>query len=153
MKSEPPHASSLAAPPEFYIDENMAGRSVRRFISDLGYIVHSPASVFGKNRLDEGLDDEDWLPVVGAKGWVVFARDQNILKREVELRALLDAKVHMFLLPGDATRTQIIELLSVNLGHICAHATARRSDVYWLKRDGVIGYQQRLRELSRKRKH
>jgi len=45
--SGPPHASFWAEPPEFYIDENMAGRTVRRFIADLGYVVHTPAAVFG----------------------------------------------------------------------------------------------------------
>ncbi len=42
---------------------------------------------------------------------MVFGRDQNILKREVELRALLDAKVHMFLFPGDVAIREIIELV------------------------------------------
>ena len=46
----------------------MAGRSVRRFIADLGYRVHTPAEVFGKERLDLGLGDDVWLTVVGAKG-------------------------------------------------------------------------------------
>jgi len=41
--SGPPHASFWAEPPEFYIDENMAGRTVRRFITDLGYVVHTPS--------------------------------------------------------------------------------------------------------------
>jgi hypothetical protein len=26
-------------PPEFYIDENLSGRTTRRFIADLGYVV------------------------------------------------------------------------------------------------------------------
>ncbi|MEW2382621.1 hypothetical protein AB0873_11125 [Micromonospora sp. NPDC047707] len=63
----------------------MHGRSLRRCIVDLGYQVHSPASVFTRERLEQGLTDQDWLPVVGEEGWVVFGRDQNILKRELEL--------------------------------------------------------------------
>lgn len=112
--SAQPHASSWAAPPEFYIDENMAGRSVRRFIAGLGYTVHTPASVFGRTRLEQGLDDEDWLAVVGPKRWAVIGRDQRILDRPWELAAYLKAKVHMFLLPGEAKRDEILALLAHN---------------------------------------
>ncbi|WKU03737.1 hypothetical protein [Micromonospora sp. HUAS LYJ1] len=130
----------------------MHGRTLRRFIADLGYQVHSPASVFGRTRLDDGLDDEDWLPVIGAKGWVVFGRDQNILKREMELQALLDARIHMFLFPGDVPRPQIIELVQFNLAKICALASARQPNVYWLHLDGVISYEQRVATLRRRRR-
>jgi hypothetical protein len=150
--SAPPHASSWAAPPEFYIDENMAGRSVRRFITDLGYVVHTPTSVFGRERLQESLEDEDWLPIVGAAGWVVFCRDQHILQREIELQAYQTAKIHLFLLPGEATRQQIIDLLSLNLTEICTRATARQPDVYWLTRTGVVDYRRRTEDLARKRR-
>ncbi|MFF0879837.1 PIN-like domain-containing protein [Micromonospora aurantiaca (nom. illeg.)] len=148
---ELPHASSWAAPPEFYIDENMHGRSLRRCIVDRGYQVHSPASVFTRERLEQGLTDEDWLPVIGEKGWVVFGRDQNILKRELELQAFLKAKVHMFLFPGDATRDHIIELVRLNLAQICALASARRPNVYWLRRDSVISYEERRADIHRRR--
>jgi hypothetical protein len=33
----------------------MAGKSVRKFLDGLGYSVHTPASVFGRERLDQGL--------------------------------------------------------------------------------------------------
>ncbi|MFF0229755.1 hypothetical protein [Micromonospora sp. NPDC005254] len=148
---EPPHASSWAAPPEFYIDENMHGRSLRRCITDLGYQVHSPASVFTRDRLEQGVRDEDWLPVIGEKGWVVFGRDQYILKRELELQAFVKAKVHMFLFPGDAARDHIIELVRLNLARICALASARQPNVYWLRRDSVTSYEERLAEIRRRR--
>ncbi len=110
----------------------MAGRSVRRFIADLGYRVHTPAEVFGRQRLDAGLADEEWLPVIGVNGWAVFGRDHHILSRDLELRSYLKAKIHMFLLPGTATREKIVELLGINLADVCAAASARRPGVYWL---------------------
>jgi PIN like domain len=73
----------------------MAGRSVRRVIPDLGYRVHTPTEVFGKERLDRCLTDDEWLPVVGAEGWAVFGRDRQILSRELELRAYLDARPYV----------------------------------------------------------
>jgi hypothetical protein len=129
----------------------MHGRSLRRCIVELGYRVYSPASVFTRERLEQGLTDEDWLPVIGERGWVVFGRDQNILKRELELQAFLKAKVHMLLFPGDATRDHIIELVRLNLARICALASARQPNVYWLRRDSVISYEGRLAEVHRRR--
>jgi len=149
---EPPRASSWAAPPEFYIEENLAGRTIRRFIADLGYTIHTPAEVFGWERLRQRLHDEDWLPVVGRNGWVVFGRDWHILDRELELRAYLAAQVHMFLLPGEATRAELTELLALNLRSICAAAMARRPNVYWITRSGLVPYERRRSQRERRRR-
>ncbi len=129
----------------------MAGSTVRRFIADLGYVVHSPAEVFGKDRLDRGLRDEDWLPVIGQQGWAVFGRDQAILQREMELRALLAAKIHMFLLPGEAPRSKIIDLLKINLSGVCTCTSARQPNVYWLTLSGIEEYEHRRDRLERRR--
>ena len=131
----------------------MAGKSVRKFLDGLGYSVHTPASVFGRGRLDQGLSDEDWLPVIGTNGWVVFCRDQRILDRPAELQAYLKARVHMFLLPGSVRLTEILELLTSNLAEICALAAARKPNVYWLAKGGVVPYERRIAELDRKRRN
>ena len=149
--SEPPHVSSWATPPEFYLDENVAGKAARRYVADLGYKVHSPASVFGRAVLDEGLRDDQWLPVVGARGWAVIGRDQRIFEWGDELRAYLDARLHMFLLPGEVTREEIIELLEINLAGMCTLAVARRPNVYWLTGRGVEPYERRAARRSRRR--
>jgi hypothetical protein len=129
----------------------MAGKTVRRFLDGLGYAVHTPASVFGRARLEQHVYDEEWLPIVGSNGWAVFCRDQHILDRELELKAYLDARVHMFVLPGNATRLQIMDLLGSNLGEICTLAVARRPNVYWLKPGAVISYERRRAETIRRR--
>lgn len=130
----------------------MAGRTVRRFVSELGYAVHTPADVFGRARLDEGLDDDDWLPVVGKRGWAVFGRDQRILERELELRAWRQAKVHMFLLPGEALLSEIVKLLAINLADVCALTSSRHPNVYWLTRSGLETYEHRIAERARRRR-
>jgi PIN domain-containing protein len=150
--SAPPRASSWAAPPEFYIDENTAGRSVRQLIAGLGYVVHTPASIFGRPRLQQGLDDQDWLPVVGKEGWAVIGRDWHILDRQLELAAYLNARVHMFLLPGEATRAEIIFLVEHNLAAICAKAVARQPDVYWMTPRGLVDYERRKARRNRRRR-
>jgi hypothetical protein len=154
VTSAPPPASSWAAPPEFYIDANITGRTAYNFVRNLGYVVHTPRSVFGRQQVERGLDDVVWLPVVGRHGWVVIGRDQRILDREMELQAYLAARVHMFLLPGEALRQQIIELLGINLTQMCTLATARRPNVYWLTRGGVVPYERRrAARVRRRRRH
>ncbi|MEW2382620.1 hypothetical protein AB0873_11120 [Micromonospora sp. NPDC047707] len=57
----------------------------------------------------------------------------------------------MFLVPGDATRDHIIELVRLNLARICALASARQPNVYWLRRDNVISYEERRAKIHRRR--
>jgi len=42
--------------------------------------------------------DQDWLPIVGEKKWIVLMRDKAIGKRYLELNALLRSKVKAFVL-------------------------------------------------------
>jgi hypothetical protein len=55
----------LAAPPEFYADENTVTRSVRNLLTRLGYILHTPAELYGSREAALGARDEDWLAKVG----------------------------------------------------------------------------------------
>jgi hypothetical protein len=108
--------------------------------------------VFGRAALDRGLDDDEWLPVVGSHGWAIIGRDQQILEREDELRAYLDAPVHLFLLPGEVTREQIIKLLRINLRGMCSLAAARKPNIYWLTRHGVEPYERRVSRRNQRRR-
>lgn len=49
-------------------------------------------------RFRHNTPDEDWLPEVGEKKWIVLMRDQKIGKRVLELNALLRSKVKAFVL-------------------------------------------------------
>jgi hypothetical protein len=99
------------------------------------------------------LDDADWLPVVGQEGWAVIGRDQHILDRPWELEAYLEARVHMFLLPGEATREEIIALVSRNLAEVCAMAAARKPNVYWMTAHGLVNYEKRQAQRKRRRRN
>lgn len=102
--SEPPRASSWATPPEFYCDENITTRSVRRFLVERGYVVHTPAEVFGSREAALGVADETWLAKVAGTGWAVLNRDTNIMRRRDELAAYRRAGRPHVLSPGSGHR-------------------------------------------------
>ena len=42
--------------------------------------------------------DEDWLPVVGQRGWIVLTKDRHIRSNQVEIAALLASGAASFVL-------------------------------------------------------
>jgi len=58
-----------------------------------GHIVHLQRDIHKTGALDV-----DWLPGVGAAKWILITKDQNIRKRPIELRAVLNSKVRAFVL-------------------------------------------------------
>ncbi len=139
--SGPPHASSWAEPPEFYFDENVATPRLRKRLTELGYKVHTPAELFGSRLEALGRSDEEWLARIGERGWVAFSRDQKITERPHEIAAYRSARIHMFLLPGQATAVELVLLVELHLREICERATQRRPSIWKITRG-------RLAELS-----
>jgi PIN domain-containing protein len=135
--SAPPPASSWAAPPEFYLDENSVTRRVRRFLADLGYRVHTPGELYGTRDEACGAADTDWLRRVTGTGWVVITRDQKITQRPHELAAYRDTGLHMFLLPGEATAQDLQDILACHLGQICVLAGQRKPAIWKATRSAV----------------
>ena len=60
-----------------------------------GHTARTQYDTFGS-----GTPDVEWLPKVGAEGWVLITKDKQIRKREIELRALREAGVRAFVLTG-----------------------------------------------------
>jgi hypothetical protein len=54
---------------------------------------------------DPAMPDEEWLPLVGERGWPVIMRDKRIRRRIREKRALVDAGVQAFVLTGSGQAT------------------------------------------------
>ena len=140
MTSGPPLASSWAVPPEFYTDENAGTRAVRRRLTQLGYVVHSPAELYGSREQALGARDEDWLARVGQRGWAVIGRDVKIYERPAELAAYLAAGVHVFLLPGEAKVVELVQLIELNLADMCAYASGRKPATWRLTMTGPMPF-------------
>jgi hypothetical protein len=135
-RSGPPPASSLAAPPEFYADENTVTRSVRSLLTRLGYMLHSPAELYGSHDASLRARDEDWLAKVGLRRWTVLGRDLKIYERPSELAAYKASRLQVFLLPGQARAAELVELVEVNLAQICAIASTREPGTWRLTSRG-----------------
>jgi hypothetical protein len=135
--SEPPHASFWAAPPEFYLDENSVSKSVRRFLADLGYVVHTPGELFGSKEEAYGAADTEWLRRVAGTGWAIIGRDAKIAERPHELVAYRAAHVHMFLLPGEATLQQLLDILGHCLRDICVAWAQSRTSIWRVRPSGL----------------
>lgn len=138
--SGPPPASSWAAPPEFYTDENITTRAVRRYLTRLGYVVHTPAELYGTRDAASGARDEDWLSRVGPRGWTVIGRDAKIYERPAELDAYRRARIHIFLLPGQALVAELVHLIEVNLADICTLASSSQPGTWRLTIKGPEPY-------------
>lgn len=148
----PPPASSWAAPPEFYLDENAVTRTVRRMLVSLGYRCHTPPEVFGTRAESLGAEDTEWLGRIAGSGWIVLNRDARIMERREELEAYRNAKVHMFYLPGEATRDQLRHLVATHLHDVIAYATCRDPEVWRITDHGVERFAPpRVRRSPRRR--
>jgi hypothetical protein len=112
----------LAAPPEFCADENTVTRSVRNLLTRPGYILHTPAELYGSREAALGARDEDWPAKVGRHHWTVLGRDLKIYERPSELAAYQASRLQVFLLPGQATASGLVGLAEINLAQICAIA-------------------------------
>lgn len=71
----------------------MAARPVADMLRAAGHLAHVQHDTFGS-----GTPDLEWLPEVGARRWILITKDQQIRKREIELRALRQAGVRAFVL-------------------------------------------------------
>jgi hypothetical protein len=113
---------------------------VRRFLLSLGYACHTPPEVFGTRAESRGAADTEWLGRIARTGWVVLNRDAKIMERPEELAAYRAAKVHMFYLPGEATRDQLLNLVEVNLADIITVSGDRTPDVWKITHHGVARF-------------
>lgn len=110
---------------------------VRKLLSGLGYVCHTPPEVFGTRAESLGAADTEWLGRIARSGWIVLNRDAKIMERPEELAALEAARVHMFYLPGEATRDQLRALVVANLHDIITLAGEREPRVRRITDHGV----------------
>lgn len=88
---------------EFFIDRSLGRKHLAQALGDLGFTVHTMASVYGE-RVAQELDDEHWLADAGRHDWVVLMKDDAIRRRPAERYALAEAEVRAFCLTNAQLR-------------------------------------------------
>ena len=73
--------------PHVYLDRSIGRTKVADGLRAAGLEVITSVDVY--NERDEHVPDEDWLEVVGVRGWVALTKDKSIRRHPSELNALL----------------------------------------------------------------
>ena len=85
--------SNGITPLVFFLDRSLGKKVIAEALRRAGVAVQIHDDHFPPNARDE-----EWLPVVGQRGWVVLTKDKRIRYRTLERLALLQAGVRAFVL-------------------------------------------------------
>jgi predicted nuclease of predicted toxin-antitoxin system len=113
-KSKKPSAVNSRPPenrPVLFIDRNLG----RHVLSDNLRKAGIPCEVHD-DHLPQDATDEDWLQLVGEKGWIAIGRDKNIRYREPEKAALIDANAKLIVVRAKNTTGQ--DIADILIKHI-----------------------------------
>lgn len=80
----------------YYLDANLDGPDLVKALRDAG--VHCEAH---RDHFAPDAADEDWMPVVASRGWVIVTRDFAIKRRPTERVAWTAAKAAIVMLRGE----------------------------------------------------
>src|SRR6266851_9832119 len=95
-KSKKPSAANSPLPPEeiiFFIDRSLGRKVIPGALQKAGERVKAHDDLYPQDT-----KDPVWLRGVGKQGWVVLTKDKRIRHRNLELEALMNAKVRAFVL-------------------------------------------------------
>jgi len=93
LKRRSDASSELREPLVFFLDRSLGKKKVAQALRQAGAVVEVHADHFPADARDE-----DWLRVVGSRGWIVLTKDERIRYRPNERRALLRSGVRAFIL-------------------------------------------------------
>lgn len=114
MTSRKRSATKSPPPPDplvFFIDRSL-GKAIGQALRAAGAKVELHCDHFSDDA-----PDAEWLPVAGARKWVVLTKDKRIRFRPLELQAVIASKVRLFVLAGrgDQSGQGMIDLTLRNL--------------------------------------
>jgi hypothetical protein len=115
-------------PIRFVIDENMRaiGKALVEVRSDVTYFGDDGSARKGRGAcpITLGMNDEDWLPIVGASGWSVITRDKHIRTRPGEIAAVRAHGIRVFAITSanELNRWEQLDILVRRWPQIERHA-------------------------------
>ncbi|UXA16740.1 hypothetical protein KXD98_18405 [Mycobacterium sp. SMC-4] len=82
----------------YVVDENLLrmGKGVMAIRRDTARFTEPPID----ELLPEGMNDPDWIPTVGDRGWVVITNDRRIRTRPIEAQLAINHKLKVVHLHG-----------------------------------------------------
>ena len=83
----------LPEPYRFFVDRALGGSVVPMGLRKAGLEVEVHDDHFAQNT-----PDQEWLPEIGKRRWVLLTKDMRIQTNAIERRTLLDNKVAAFML-------------------------------------------------------
>ena len=95
----------------FFLDQSLGGKVIRDALCEQGLKV-----ALLKEHFPTNTPDEEWLPVVGEWGWLIFTKDDRIRYRQIEKDALMRSCARAFFfssgnMSGDEMAAAIINAL------------------------------------------
>jgi hypothetical protein len=96
----------------FFTDRNL-GHRFPSILREAGLSVEHHDNHFGENT-----KDEEWLEVVGARGWIAITRDARIRYKPNECAAVVRHRVALLVLIGTAPFNELAESFVASRGRI-----------------------------------
>lgn len=98
--------------PDFLIDRSLGRYLIPLAITNLGYTVHTLASIYGE-RESQSVPDHIWLEEAGNRGLIVLTKDVAIRRNRLEIEAVGRFGVKLFVittakLTGEQQRDRIV---------------------------------------------
>jgi len=130
--------------PTLYVDECL-GRSIALRLQAEGHDA-KPFDEFA------GKADVDFLPIVGAREWVLVTKDKNVRRNQLEVNAILNAGVRAFVVTATGlNHQQISDLVSRAMPKIVRISRQQGPFVYNITATGMMSQISR-RALERRAK-
>jgi predicted nuclease of predicted toxin-antitoxin system len=86
----------------YFIDRAL-GKSIGKAIQSLGLQVE-----FHNEHFKPDSPDTEWLPIVSKKGWIVLTKDENIGRRNIEIKSFAHCQGRVFVLVARNLNTEKI---------------------------------------------
>lgn len=129
--------SHPAGLPDLFLDRSLGRKKVPAELRAAGLRLLTLAEHYGIPA-DERVPDEEWLKLVGERGWVAFTKDTRLRYNRAEKQALQDYGVRCFGLTGKNLRAhELAKRFLQNLPAITRACTKPGPFVYAVHSDRI----------------
>ncbi len=92
----------------FFIDRSLGQEVIASKLREAGYLVETHQSHFKPDA-----PDEEWIPEVGRRDWVILTKDSRILQRLPEILAVVKGNARLYALVSvEITGPRMAEIFS-----------------------------------------